>query len=83
METVDPANGMFMMLPMLFFGFFMLLAIAGTALWIWMLIECATKEPDTGNEKVTWILIIVLAQAIGALIYYFVRSPVRIRETGR
>ena len=83
METVDPASGMFMMLPMLFFGFFFLLAIAATILWIWMLIECATKEPDTGNEKVTWILIIVLTQAIGALIYYFVRRPVRIRETGR
>ena len=51
--------------------------------WIWMLIECATKEPDTGNNKVVWILIIVFAHIIGALIYYFVRRPQRYAEVGR
>lgn len=67
--------------------FAILLALAVAALcfgfWIWMLIECATKEPDTGNNKVVWILIIVFAHIIGALIYYFVRRPQRYAEVGR
>lgn len=56
------------------------LVVPGTGFWIWMLIDCATKEPDTGNTKVVWILIIVLTHLIGAAIYYFVRRPERQRQ---
>ncbi len=59
------------------------LTLAAVGFWIWMLIDCATKEPDTGNDKITWIIIIALTNWIGALIYYFVRRPERIRQTGR
>jgi len=58
------------------------IALLGLAFWIWMLIECATKEPSEGNDKLIWILIIVFASTIGALIYYFVRRPERIRQYG-
>ena len=51
--------------------------------WIWMIVDCATREKNEGNEKVVWILVIVLASWIGALIYFFVRRPVRKRELGR
>ena len=64
-------------------GFFVLLALALTVLWIWMLIEAATKEPDEGNDKIVWILIIVLLGQLGALIYFFVRRPQRISQTGQ
>ncbi len=61
-----------------------LLVVALTVVcWIWMLIECLTKEPDTGNNKVVWALVIVLTHIIGALIYYFVRRPQRYAEVGR
>ena len=53
------------------------------AFWIWMLVECLTKESDTGNTKVTWLLVILFAQIIGALIYYFARRPQRYAELGR
>ena len=62
---------------------FVALGVAGTALWIWMLIDCATNEPSTGNDKVVWILIIAIGQIIGALIYYFSRRPWRIATYGR
>jgi hypothetical protein len=62
---------------------FLLIGIGGTGLWIWMLVDCATKEPDTGNSKVTWVLIIALTHIIGAAIYFFVRRPQRIAELGR
>ena len=52
----------------------LLLGVGSTAFWIWMLIDCATKEEEEGNTKVVWILIIVFTGIIGALIYLFVRK---------
>jgi hypothetical protein len=59
------------------------LGVLGTVFWIWMLVDCATKEPDIGNQKIVWVVIIALTHLIGATIYYFVRRPQRIAETGR
>jgi hypothetical protein len=47
-----------------------------------MLIDCATEEPSTGNTKICWVLIIVFATFVGAVIYYFVRRPQRFAEIG-
>ncbi len=55
----------------------------GFAFWVWMVVDCATNEPAEGNEKLVWILVIVLAQFVGALIYFFVRRPKRRRLLGR
>jgi len=54
-----------------------------TIFWIWMLVDCATKEPSEGNDKIIWILVLIFTHCIGALIYYFVRRPERIRLHGR
>jgi hypothetical protein len=59
-----------------------LIGFGGTIFWIWMIVECATKEPNQGNDKIVWILIIVLAHWLGALLYYFVRRPQRIAQHG-
>jgi hypothetical protein len=56
--------------------------VIGTIFWIWMLIDCATKEPSSGNDKLIWILIIIFTHLLGALIYFLVRRPKRIREFG-
>lgn len=63
----------------------LVLALASLALvfWLWMLIECVTREPDQGSTKVTWALVILLAQWLGALLYFLVRRPRRIAETGQ
>ena len=43
------------------------LGVLGTIFfWLWMLIDCAKKEPDEGNHKVVWTLIIVFTHLIGA-----------------
>ncbi|MGE9295532.1 MAG: PLDc N-terminal domain-containing protein [Puniceicoccales bacterium] len=47
------------------------------AFWIWMLIDCVTHEPSEGNDKIIWVLIIVLLNFIGALVYFFVRRTAR------
>jgi phospholipase D-like protein len=65
-----------------FILFFFLLVVTALIFWIWMLVECATKEPSQGNDKIVWIVVIIFAQLIGALIYYFVRRPQRIARYG-
>ena len=47
------------------------------AFWVWMLVDCLQNEPSEGNEKLIWVLVIVLLYAVGALIYYFVRRSNR------
>jgi phospholipase D-like protein len=54
----------------------MILGILG--LWIWMIVDCATNEPD-GGTKVAWLLVVILAGVFGALIYLIVRRPQRAR----
>ncbi len=51
-----------------------LVGLAGLVLWIWMIVDCATRQfpPHRENEKVIWILVVVLVGWLGALIYYFV-----------
>ena len=60
----------------------LVLGVGGTILWIWMLVDCATKEKSEGNDKLIWILVIVLTHWIGALIYLIVRRPKRIQQYG-
>ena len=63
--------------------FVLLLALPIGIFWIWALVDCVTKEPDTGNNKLIWVIVIVLAGIIGAVIYIAVRRPQRRAETGR
>ena len=53
------------------------------AFWIWMIVDCVNNEPSKGNDKLIWILVIVLASWLGAAIYYFARRPKRIATYGR
>ena len=59
------------------------LAVFATMFWIWVLVDCITKEPSEGNDKIVWTLVILLAPLIGALLYYFVRRPERIKAAGQ
>jgi len=55
----------------------------GAVFWVWMLIECATRESSEGNDKLVWIIIIIFTHWTGALIYLLVRRPKRIEELGK
>jgi hypothetical protein len=70
-------------LPEFFLCIFPFIALAALAFWIWMMIDCAVNEPSEGNDKIVWMLVIILTNWIGALIYFFVRRPTRIRRAGR
>ena len=59
---------------------FGLVVILGFLFWVWMLIDCATKESDQGNTKIVWVIIIVFTNLVGALIYFFVQRPQRLQR---
>ncbi|MEX0926825.1 MAG: PLD nuclease N-terminal domain-containing protein [Dehalococcoidia bacterium] len=63
--------------------FAVVLGVLGTVFWIWMLVDCATKEADTGNTKIVWVIIIAITNVIGAALYFFLRRPQRRVEVGR
>jgi hypothetical protein len=67
----------------LVFLFFGALALVGFVFWLWMLVDCATKESNEGNTKVVWILIILFANLVGAVVYWLVRRPQRYAELHR
>jgi hypothetical protein len=79
---MNSTNTIVSFFPFLLMIPFFLIGILGTVFWIWMLIDCATKESSQGNDKVVWILVIALTHVLGAAIYFFVRRPARIRELG-
>ena len=70
------------LIPLLFIGGFLFIALLGSIFWIWMLIDCALKESSEGNDKIIWVAIILFTHLIGALIYFFARRPRRIAESG-
>jgi len=63
--------------------FILLFVVFILALWIWALVDCLTKEPSEGNDKIAWLLVILLLSWVGGLLYLLVRRPRRIREYGR
>ena len=79
---IADATPLVVLLPFLIFIPLMLLALALMVFWVWMLVDCATKEPSAGNEKIIWILVIIFTHWIGALIYFLVRRPQRKKEFG-
>ena len=86
-QAEDAAAGAFVVFILILYvaciGLSILFGVVSFALWIWMLIDCATNEPAHENEKIVWILVIALLQGIGALIYFLARRPTRIRKYGR
>jgi Phospholipase_D-nuclease N-terminal len=79
MVSLSPLAILFRLFP---FGIQGIAALAAI-FWIWILIDCLTKEPADTNDKVAWVLVILSAPLIGALIYYFVRRPERIKAAGQ
>jgi len=66
----------------LYIGFFLLILLLPTALWIGALISCIKNEDSGDSAKIAWILVILLSHFFGALIYLLYRRPRRIRELG-
>ena len=53
----------------LFWILFMIVALIGFIFWVWMLIDCVRREFSGNNDKIIWIVVILLLGWLGALIY--------------
>ncbi len=56
---------------------FWLIGVFLFVVWIMMLVDCVKRDnsefPNAGeNTKIMWLLIVILASGVGAIIYYFV-----------
>ncbi len=60
-----------------------LISLAATIFWLWMLTDCASNESSEGNDKLVWVLIILFVPLFGSVIYYLVRRTERIKAVGR
>lgn len=69
-------------IPLILIVVIPLLALASLGFWLWMLIDCIKNEPSTGNDKIIWVVVILVLQFLGALLYLIIRRPQRIRDTG-
>jgi LPXTG-motif cell wall-anchored protein len=50
--------------------------------WIFALVDAVRFEPETGNERLMWILLIALTGMVGSIVYLVVRRPQRRRQLG-
>lgn len=55
--------------------FFVPMALAMFAFWLWMLIHAAQNKGLNDGEKVAWVVIIALVHFIGAVLYFFIGRP--------
>ena len=64
----------------LLFLVFAVLGVALLAFWIWALVDCVQVPDDSmfqSGTKLIWVLIIVFASLIGAILYVVIGRPKR------
>jgi hypothetical protein len=62
-----PCDQFWSMFGWMFIVMFIIL-IAGLAFWLWMLVDCLTRD---FKDKLVWVFVIVLLSVLGAIIYLF------------
>lgn len=61
-----------------FGSLFVVFIVAGLGLWIWALVDAIGVPNDSDYQsgtKLVWVLVIVLAGFIGAIVYFAVGRP--------
>lgn len=64
--------GFFIILFILFWILCMIVGILALIFWIFMIVDVAKRKFKNESDKVLWILVVILAGLIGAIVYYFV-----------
>jgi hypothetical protein len=66
MEALTLFGPLLILLFFIFLGFFIFLLV----FWIWMLVDCLTRDFKEGSERLVWVIVIVFLSLLGALLYY-------------
>ncbi len=73
-HSPDPSGGIIAGI-ILFYGFIIVLSLASFVFWIVEIVDVVRREFKDSNTKLLWVLVVVLAHGLGALIYYFAGRP--------
>lgn len=57
-----------------------LVMLAAFAFWIWALVDILGNE-FTGNNKLIWLLAVIMVPMIGMILYWFIGREQKIRGT--
>ncbi len=68
------AFGLMFLLIFVIFG----IGLCGTIFWIWMIVDCLQKKFKKSDDKLMWLIIIILLHFIGAGLYYFVAKTKKV-----
>jgi Phospholipase_D-nuclease N-terminal len=49
-----------------------LLGLLYCIFWIWMLIDAITNKSLSGNEKILWVVVVILLPCLGPILYFFI-----------
>ena len=63
--------GIFWIFLMILWLFLLGIAVLLLVFWVLMIVDVAKRKFKNENDRVAWILIIVLLNCIGAIVYYF------------
>ena len=80
-ETETATSIIALLIPFLLILFMGGIILALFAFWIWMLVDCIKYESNEGNNRLIWVLVIIFAQILGAIIYYFVQREERLQRS--
>ncbi len=79
MDALAGGMGLFVLLM---WGVAALVGLAAFGFWIWMIVDCAVRTFPGQNDKLIWMLILILSNIlagagwIAAIVYYFmVKRP--------
>jgi len=55
--------------------FVIALSVGAFVFWIIALVDCVRRDFPGPNDKIVWVLVIVFAHFLGAVIYWFAGRP--------
>ena len=58
--------------PSGFLIFWSVLSLAGIILWIIALVDILRSEFSGHNDKLIWVIVVILAPFLGAILYYII-----------
>jgi hypothetical protein len=55
-----------------FIGFMILLSLVTFTIWVWALVDAIKNPRLSDNERILWVVVILMTHCLGALIYVVV-----------
>lgn len=59
-------------IPLVIFGFAGIIGLVVFAVWVWSLIDVIRSDFRGENDKLIWILVVILGGILGSIIYFIV-----------